>query len=66
MEAAQAHPSLNLSKCHIVGNHVSWLKYSFSNTPSVKQLGIRSVVRPDLYQNCLQTTKVATSRQRVN
>ena len=27
-EAAQAHLSLHLSKCHIVGNHMSWLKYS--------------------------------------
>ena len=26
MEAAQAHLSLHLSKCHIVGNHVSRLK----------------------------------------
>ena len=26
MEAAQAHLSLHLSKCHIVGNHMSRLK----------------------------------------
>ena len=26
-EAAQAGLSLHLSKCHIVGNHMSWLKY---------------------------------------
>ena len=25
MEAAQGHPSLHLSKCHIVGNHMSQL-----------------------------------------
>ena len=25
-EAAQAHLSLHLSKCHIVENHMSWLK----------------------------------------
>ena len=25
-EAAQAHLSLHLSKCQIVGNHVHWLK----------------------------------------
>ena len=25
MEAAQARLSLHLSKCHIVGNHMSWL-----------------------------------------
>ena len=25
MEAAQARLSLDLSKCHIVGNHMSWL-----------------------------------------
>ena len=24
-EAAKARPSLHLSKCHIVGNHMSWL-----------------------------------------
>ena len=28
-EASQAGPSLHLSKCHIVGNHVSRLKSSF-------------------------------------
>ena len=27
MESAQARPSLHLSKCHIVGNHMSWLNY---------------------------------------
>ena len=27
MDAAQACLSLHLSKCHIVGNHVSWLNY---------------------------------------
>ena len=26
-EAAQARPSLHLSKCHIVGNHMSWLNF---------------------------------------
>ena len=26
-EAAQARLSLHLSKCHIVGNHMSWLNY---------------------------------------
>ena len=26
-EAAQAHLSLHLSKCHIVGNHMSHFKY---------------------------------------
>ena len=26
-EAAQAHLSLHLSKCHIVGNHMSQLKF---------------------------------------
>ena len=25
-EAAEAHPSLPISKCHIVGNHMPWLK----------------------------------------
>ena len=28
-EAAQARLSLHLSKCHIVGNHVSWLNLLF-------------------------------------
>ena len=27
MEAAQARLSQHLSNCHIVGNHMSWLKY---------------------------------------
>ena len=26
-KAAQARLSLHLSKCHIVGNHMAWLKY---------------------------------------
>ena len=26
-EASQAHLSLYLSKCHIIGNHMSWLNY---------------------------------------
>ena len=26
-EAAEVRPSLHLSKCHIVGNHMSWLKF---------------------------------------
>ena len=25
-EAAEAHPSLHMPKCHIVGNHMHWLK----------------------------------------
>ena len=28
MEVAQARLSLHLSKCHIVGNHMSWLIYN--------------------------------------
>ena len=24
-EAAEARPSLHMSKCHIVGNHVPWI-----------------------------------------
>ena len=27
--AAQARLSLNLSKCHIVGNQMSWLKFIY-------------------------------------
>ena len=30
-EAAQAHLSVHLSKCHIVGNHVSQLIIDYSN-----------------------------------
>ena len=29
MEAAEAHLSLHLSKCHIVENHMAWLKIYF-------------------------------------
>ena len=25
-EAAEARPGLHMSKCHIVGNHMHWLK----------------------------------------
>ena len=28
-EAAEAHPSLHLSKCQIVGNHMHWLLHVF-------------------------------------
>ena len=26
-EAAEARPSLHMSKCHIVGNHMHWLNF---------------------------------------
>ena len=26
-KAAEARPSLHMSKCHIVGNHMHWLMY---------------------------------------
>ena len=31
-EAVQAPLSLHLSKCHIVGNHMSWLKLSVNTS----------------------------------
>ena len=31
-EAAEARPSLHLSKCHIVGNLMHWLQYKFDCT----------------------------------
>ena len=37
-EAAQARMSLHLSKCHIVGNHMSWLKYIvYDDDPFITQ-----------------------------
>ena len=30
-EAAEARPSLHLSKCHIVGNLMHWFKFLFEN-----------------------------------
>ena len=33
---AQARQSLDLSKCHIVGNHMSRLKYRFTRIPNKK------------------------------
>ena len=29
-EAAEARPSLHMSKCHIVGNLMHWLKFFFA------------------------------------
>ena len=30
-EAAEARPSLHMSKCHIVGNHMSRLKFNMTS-----------------------------------
>ena len=36
-EAAEARLSRHLSKCHIVGTHMHWLKFIIGTTDHVKQ-----------------------------
>ena len=33
---AEARPSLHLSECHIVGNHMPWLKCEIDQTMNIK------------------------------
>ena len=37
MEAAEARPSLHMSKYRIVGNHMHWLNYGTTDLPLGKQ-----------------------------
>ena len=61
MEAAQAHLSLHMSKCHIVGNHLLRLIYPClvlvqprKTRPDITELEDLKVLRrsPDLLNNC--------------
>ena len=55
-EAVQARPSLHLSKCHIVGIHMSWLIYACledlgedcPSQPSYTDYLLTILIRPDV------------------